>query len=265
MRIAYTRAGTGPVLVMLHGAPTDSRTWQWMLPDLARDHTVIAWDAPGFGASSDIDDTWRAPQFADALAAFTAALGLDRPHVVGHSFGTMIALSLFQRHPNVPASLVLVGGYAGWAGSLPPAEVARRREMFLGMAELGDAFDPKSYPGLFSELIPPDREAVLVTMMRENIRPASVRAAGYIGAETDLRPVLPSVDVPTLVLHGAADARSPLANAEALHAAISTSRLVVLPGLGHACVVEDPVVCAAEIRRFVATGIHDKFRPAMPG
>jgi pimeloyl-ACP methyl ester carboxylesterase len=253
MRIAYRRAGIGPVLVMLHGAPADSRTWQWMLPDLARDHTVIAWDAPGFGESSDIDEGWRAPQFADALAAFVAALGLERPHIVGHSFGTMVALSLFRHHPEVPASLVLVGGYAGWAGSLPREEVARRLRMFLGMAELGDAFDPKSYPGLFSELIPPDREAELAAMMRENIRPPTVRAAGYIGAETDLRPVLPTVDVPTLVLHGAADARSPLANAEALHAAISTSRLVVLPGLGHACVVEDPETCAVEIRRFVTT------------
>ena len=253
VRIAYRRSGIGPPLVLLHGAPSDSRAWQWMLPDLSRDHTVIAWDAPGFGESSDIDDSWRAPQFADALAALIAALGLERPHLVGHSFGTMVALSLFARHPAVPASLVLVGGYAGWAGSLPPDEVARRLEMFVGMAELGDAFDPKSYPGLFSELIPADRDAALVTMMRENVRPATIRAAGYIGAETDLRPVLPSVDVPTLVLHGAADARSPLANAEALHAAISTSQLVVLPNLGHACVAEDPEACAAEIRRFVKT------------
>jgi pimeloyl-ACP methyl ester carboxylesterase len=88
-------------------------------------------------------------------------------------------------------------------------------------------------------------------MMRDNIRPATIRAAGHIGAETDLRPVLPTIDVPTLVLHGEADARSPLSNAEALHAAIPTSELVVLPRLGHACVVEEPEVCAAEIRRFV--------------
>lgn len=253
MRIAFTRAGRGPALVMLHGAPSDSRTWQWMLPDLARDHSVIAWDAPGFGESSDIDDSWRAPQFADALAAFVAELGLERPHLVGHSFGTMVALSLFQRHPAVPASLVLVGGYAGWAGSLTPDEVARRLEMFVGMAELGDAFDPRSYPGLFSELIPADRDAALATVMRENIRPATVRAAGHIGAETDLRPLLPTIDVPTLVLHGEADARSPLANGEMLHAAIPTSQLVVLPKLGHACVVEDPEACAREIRRFVET------------
>jgi pimeloyl-ACP methyl ester carboxylesterase len=90
-------------------------------------------------------------------------------------------------------------------------------------------------------------------MMRENIRPATVRAAGHIGAETDLRPMLRTIHVPTLILHGEADARSPLENAEALHAAIATSQLVVLPKLGHACVVEDPEVCAAEIRRFVET------------
>jgi pimeloyl-ACP methyl ester carboxylesterase len=253
VRIAYTRVGRGPAVVMLHGAPADSRTWQWMLPDLARDHTVVAWDAPGFGQSSDIDDSWRAPQFADALAAFVAALGVERPHVVGWSFGTMVALSLFQHHPTVPASLVLIGGYAGWAGSLPAEEVTRRLEMFVGMAELGDAFDPQSYPGLFTDLIPADRRAALATMMRENIRPATIRAAGYIGAETDLRPMLPTVTVPTLVLHGQADARSPLANAEALHAAISTSHLAVLPKLGHACLVEDPEACAEEIRRFVTT------------
>jgi pimeloyl-ACP methyl ester carboxylesterase len=255
IRIAHTGAGSGASLVMVHGAPADSRTWQWMLPYLSRDHTVIAWDAPGFGRSSDIDDTWRAAQFADALAAFVAALGLERPHLVGHSFGTMVILSLFARHPAVPASLVLIGGYAGWAGSLPPDEVARRLEMFLAMAELGDAFDPTSYPGLFSDLIPADRTEALVTMMRENIRPATIRAAGYIGAETDLRPVLPTIDVPTLVLHGEADARSPRTNAEALHAAISTSQLAVLPRLGHACVVEDPEACATAIRRFV-TNLH---------
>jgi pimeloyl-ACP methyl ester carboxylesterase len=252
VRIAYRREGVGSAVVLLHGAPADHRAWKWMMPDLARDHDAIAWDAPGFGESSDIDASWRAEDFADALASFVTALGLERPHVVGWSFGTMVALSLFQRHPTVPASLVLIGGYAGWAGSLPADEVARRREMFVGMAALGDSFDPKSYPGLFSALIPADRDAALVAMMRANVRPASIQAAGHSGAEADLRPVLPTVNVPTLVLHGDADRRSPVANAEILHASITTSQLVVLPHLGHACVAEDPEACASAIRRFLA-------------
>ncbi len=251
MRIAYTRAGSGPPLVLLHGAPTDHRTWQWMAPNLSRDHTVIAWDAPGFGQSSDIDDNWRAGQFADALATFVAALGVQRPHVVGHSFGSILALSFFEHHPSLPASLVLLGGYAGWAGSLPAEEVSRRLQAFLDMADRPDEFDPRSYPGLFSDLLTEDRADALATMMRENVRPATVRSAGYIAAETDLRPVLATIDVPTLLLHGEADARSPVAAAEALHAMIPTSELVVLPRLGHAACIEDPEACATEIRRFV--------------
>jgi pimeloyl-ACP methyl ester carboxylesterase len=253
LRIAYTRAGSGPPLILVHGAPSDSRAWQWMVPDLARDHTVIAWDGPGFGRSSAIDDGWRAPEFAHALAGFVAALGVERPHVVGHSFGTMVALALFRHHPSVPASLVLVGGYAGWAGSLPADEVERRLHAFLDMADQGDEYDPMSYPGFFSDLIPADRASATATMMRENIRPATVRSAAHIGAETDLRPVLPTIDVPTLVLHGEEDARSPVAAARALHAQIPGSELVVLPHLGHACCIEAPEACAAEIRRFVAS------------
>ncbi len=132
------------------------------------------------------------------------------------------------------------------------SDAARRRLVGgLGTAELGDAFDPKSYPGLFSELIPAYRDVALATMMGDNVRPTPVRAAGHIGGESDLRPVLPAVDVPTLVLHGEVDARSPLANAEALHVAIPGAQLVVLPKIGHACVVEDPEAGSAEIRRFV--------------
>jgi pimeloyl-ACP methyl ester carboxylesterase len=229
MRIAYNRAGAGPPLVMLHGAPCDSRTWQWMFPDLSRDHTSSPGTPRASGSRRTSTTTGERHSSPTPSPLDCCALSLERPHLVGHSFGTMVALALFQRHPTVPASLALIGGYAGWAGSLPPDEVARRLEMFLGMAELGDAFEPQSYPGLFTDLIPADRDVALTTMMRENVRPATTRAAGYTAAETDLRPMLPTVDLETLILHGAAGARSPLANAEALHAAISISQLVVLP------------------------------------
>jgi pimeloyl-ACP methyl ester carboxylesterase len=182
-----------------------------MLPDLARDHTVITWDAPGFGESSDIDDSWQAPQVADGLVAFVAALGLERPRLVGHSFGTMVALSLYRRHPASPASFVLVGGYWGEAGSLPVArwrDGSRCSSAWPSWARPSSQSPTRSVLRAFTGR---PRRAVLGTMMRENIRPATVRAAGYIGPETDLRPVLPTVDVPTLVLHGEADARSPLA------------------------------------------------------
>jgi pimeloyl-ACP methyl ester carboxylesterase len=250
IRIAYRRVGVGQPIVLLHGAPADSRSWTWMTPVLATDFTVIAWDAPGFGRSARVPERWRVTDYVDALAGFLTAIEVERPILVGHSFGSILALAFLERYRAVASGLVLIGAYAGWAGSLQPEEVSKRLQGFLTMADLGDAYDPKSYPGFFSDLIPVDREAATISMMRENIRPATVRAAGHIAAETDLRAMLPSVDIPTLLLHGDADARSPLSAARAIQAAIPGSEITVLPGLGHACVVEDPDACSVAIGRF---------------
>ena len=76
-------------------------------------------------------------------------------------------LSLFRRHPAVPASLVLVGGHVGWAASLPPDEVARRVEVFVGTAELARRSTRRRTRGLCSELIPADRDASLAAIMRD--------------------------------------------------------------------------------------------------
>jgi pimeloyl-ACP methyl ester carboxylesterase len=70
-------------------------------------------------------------------------------------------------------------------------------------------------------------------------------------AETDLRAVLPTIEVPTLVLHGDADTRSPLNVGHALHAAIPGAELTVLPGVGHVCNVQAPEAFNAEVRRFL--------------
>ncbi len=125
-RIAYERAGQGPPVVLVHGYVGDRRTWRGQLTTLSDEFTLVAWDAPGYGGSDDPPEDVGLEGFADCLAAFIAALGLERPHVVGLSFGGGLALELYRRHPAVPRSLVLAGAYAGWAGSLPAAEVEHR-------------------------------------------------------------------------------------------------------------------------------------------
>ena len=126
LRIAYERAGDGPPLILVHGFVGDSREWRRQLDGLSDEFTVVAWDAPGSGRSSDPPPSFRMPDYADSLAAFVDALGLVRPHVAGLSFGGALALELYRRHRANPRSLVLAGAYAGWAGSLPP-EVAEER------------------------------------------------------------------------------------------------------------------------------------------
>ena len=92
LRIAYHRAGVGPPLMLLHGYVGDGPTsWRRQIEALADEFTVVAWDAPGAGGSSDPPEGFGMAGYADCLAGFIAGLGLERPHVAGLSFGGALA------------------------------------------------------------------------------------------------------------------------------------------------------------------------------
>ncbi|MET0727097.1 MAG: alpha/beta hydrolase [Acidimicrobiales bacterium] len=252
IEISFRRQGRGPTLLLLHGAVSDSRVWRVELESFSDEFTVVAWDAPGCGQSSDAPEVFRMVDFADCLAGFIEATDLQPAHVLGHSWGTTLALELCRRRPSMIASLVLVGAYAGWAGSLPPDEVQRRLGFALAAADMVDAnqWDPTSMPGLFSDAMPADRAAELVTIMSD-IRPAATRTMANALAEADLRDALSHVAVPTLLINGDADERSPVDVAQQLHEAIPGSALTVLAGLGHGCYLESAAAFEAAIRPFL--------------
>ncbi len=250
LTVGFRRTGQGPPLVLLHGGMGDKRSWPDQFKDLSDDFTVVAWDAPGCGASSDPPETFRLADYGDCLAGFVDALGLDRPHVLGHSFGAGLALQLYDRHPRVARSLILAGAYAGWAGSLPAEEVEARLRLALETAELLPGFVPESIPGLFSDVMTAEKKALLASIMSD-ARPVGTRVMARAFAEADLRDVLPRIQVPTLLLCGDADQRSSLAVGRALHAAIPSSKLVVLSGAGHESYFELPERFNAEVRSFL--------------
>ena len=251
LRVAFRRRGVGPALLLLHGAVCDSRVWRVEIDSFADAFTVVAWDAPGCGGSSDPPDSFRMADFADCLAGLVETLGLDPPHVLGHSWGSTLALELCRRHPHLVRSLVLVGPYAGWAGSLPPDEVRQRLEFALAVSEFGPGgFSPASMRGLFSEVMPADRAAELASIMSE-IRPNGTRTMACALAAADLRDALPKITVPTLLVGGDADQRSPLRVVEELHRGIPHSTLRVLPGLGHECFLEDATTFGSAVRSFL--------------
>jgi pimeloyl-ACP methyl ester carboxylesterase len=250
LRIAYRRSGSGPPVFLIHGGVSDSRAWRVELDTLADEFTVVAWDAPGCGASSDPPESFRLPEYADALAALVDALGLEPVHLVGHSWGAGLALELYRRRPELVAAMVLAGAYAGWAGSLPREEVEARLQAALLAAEPSADLEPTSVPGLFSDAIPADRVEELARIMSD-VRPVATRVMAYAFAEADLRDMLGEITVPVLILAGEADERSPLSVAHAIHASIAGSRLVVLPGLGHEMFFEDSVACDAAVRAFL--------------
>jgi pimeloyl-ACP methyl ester carboxylesterase len=251
LRIAYERAGAGPPLVLLHGYVGDGpTTWGRQIDALCDEYTVVAWDAPGAGGSSDPPESFGMAGYADCLAGFVEALGIDRAHVAGLSFGGALALELTRRHAAIAMSLVLVSAYAGWRGSLP-AEVAEQRlRQALVLADLPpDEFVDALLPTMFSAGTAPEVVEAFRTSMLA-FHPAGFRAMARASAE-DLREVLPGVAVPTLLVYGDGDVRAPLTVGEALHVAIPGSALVVLPGAGHVCNLESPDEFDTAVRSFL--------------
>lgn len=251
LEIAYHRVGTGPPLVLLHGYVGDGlTTWRHQLEALSRDFTVLAWDNPGAGASSDPPESFGSNGYADCLAGFLGAIGLESAHIGGLSFGGILAIEFAQRHPAMVRSLVLVSAYAGWRGSLSPAEAGHRLDQAVTLSRLGsEDFVATLLPTMFRESAP----AADVTAFAEAMaafHPAGFRAMARASAE-DLRDALPTIKVPTLLLYGEDDVRAPRQAAQALHAAIPSSRLVFIPDAGHLCTIEAPELVNKEMRAFL--------------
>jgi pimeloyl-ACP methyl ester carboxylesterase len=237
--------------VLLHGIYGDSRNWAPQLEALSDDFTVVAWDAPGAGQSDDPPASFGFAEYADCLAGLIGALGLQRPHVCALSYSGGIALELCRRHPDLPASLTLVGAYAGWAGSLPADKVETRLQRALAQADLGGEAAAREFiPELFAADAPAELVEHAITLS-SSFHPAGLRVMARASAAADLRDVLPQVAVPTLVIHGREDRRSPLSVSEALHAGIPDSRLAVVEGAGHLTNLEAPDEFNRLLREFL--------------
>ena len=252
LRIAYRREGHGEPLLLIHGGFSDSREWRHQLNGLSNDFDVIAVDCAGCGGSADPPEGFTLRDYADTLAGFLAALGVDHPHVGGLSFGSMYALVFYRHHPRVPRSLILAGAYAGWAGSLTQAEVARRKQWVLDIIDRPvDECGPDFLTTVYRDPMPPGVVEEAMEILRD-LRPDGFRPVTEAFFDADLRDVLPQITVPTLLLSGERDERSPLHVANDLHAQIGGSRLVVVPGTGHGINVEAPEEFNAAVREFLS-------------
>ena len=248
LEIAYERVGDGPPLVFVHGAAEDSRIWQPQLAGLADEFTVVAWDEPGAGRSSDLPADFDLADYADALAALIETLGLGPAHVAGLSWGGTVVLELYRRHPGLVATLIMIDTYAGWKGSLPEDEVAARvagaRQM---LAAPDEHFDP-TLPGLFAA-DPPPEFVPLLDEIAADVRPDTLRRQLSVMAEADQRDLLPRIrahaaDLGRVGRALTAHRRTPVRGGDPGHEARRD------PGRGHVSNLERPEQVNEAVREF---------------
>jgi pimeloyl-ACP methyl ester carboxylesterase len=249
LEIAYRRIGEGPPLVFVHGAAEDGRVWQPQLAALADEFTIVAWDEPGAGRSSDLPADFSLADYASCLAAVIEEVGLGPAHVAGLSWGGTVVQQLYRQRPGLVATLILIGAYAGWKGSLPADEVSARvagaQQMLAAPAE---EFDP-TLPELFAGE-PPAEFVALLEQIAADVRPESLKTQLFLMAEADQRDLLPRIAVPTLLIWGEQDARSPLTVARQFEQAIPDTELVVIQGAGHVSNLEKPELVNQAVREF---------------
>ena len=221
------------MLLLLHGIGGGSAQWRAQLEGLADEYTVIAWDTPGYGDSDDPDGDWRMADYAERLAEFLDRLTPDPVHILGQSWGGVLAQEFYREHADRVRSLILSDTFPGDAAR-PEAErnagLQGRLNALATMtpAEMARLRLPLLVPVDTPEAIKQEIEAMLAA-----IHPDGYRQAAIALHHSDERDVLPSIGVPTLVIAGEHDHVVPLALSRQLVDGIRGARLEIIPGTGH--------------------------------
>lgn len=253
-RVSYRAAGSGPLLLLIHGIAGSSATWEKVLPGLAERYTVVAPDLLGHGQSAKPRTDYSLGAYASAIRDLLGALGYERGTILGHSLGGGVAMQFAYQFPERCERLVLVssGGLGEElhlllrAAALPGAEwvlpllcsrglrdavdgVAR----FLGRAGLRAGPDLDEVWRSFVSLSDPDARQAFLHTVRTVIDIHGQRASAtdrlYLASE-----------VPTMILWGEHDPLIPVAHAYSAHQNIQGSRLEIFQHAGHFPYRDDP-------------------------
>ncbi|WP_213956659.1 MULTISPECIES: alpha/beta fold hydrolase [unclassified Variovorax] len=241
VRIAYDRAGDGPLVVFLHGVGGNRTNWVGQLARLGSGFTCVAWDARGYGASDDPEETLVFDDFARDLESLLDHLGAERAHLVGLSMGGYIAQDFHARFPARVASLTLASTSAG-ANLLSAAEredfLAKRLRPLESGASMADVAR-----GLVDVLAGRRADAAIRARLRQSLealRPDAYRQTLRALVTTDFRDSLVRILVPTLVVVGEDDRVLPVAESRYIAERVKRSRMVVIERAGHLCNIEAP-------------------------
>nr|WP_095590710.1 alpha/beta hydrolase [Actibacterium ureilyticum] len=246
VRIHAVVTGSGPDLVLIHGASGNLRDFTFdLVPQLARDFRVIAFDRPGLGWSDPAPDGHLLARQADLLHRAAVALGADRPLVLGQSYGGAVALNWALTHPDAVAGLITVSAPSHpWPTGLPTLYRVTSHPLGQALAvPLITALVPDSYlqnavDGAFDPQDPPQGYAShfgpALSARRQTLRSNADQRAALKDEIRAMSTDYGRITVPVEMLHGTADDVVDF-NLHALQLLrdLPDAHLTRLPGIGH--------------------------------
>ncbi|MFE6685653.1 alpha/beta fold hydrolase [Streptomyces sp. NPDC057743] len=228
----------GPLLLCLHGIGSSAAAFAPQLAALQRHARLLAWDAPGYAKSPDPKAPFTLDDYADTAADLLRARG-QSAHVLGVSWGGVIALRLAVRHPALVASLIVADSSVG--SGADPAKAAAMRARAAELAELGPrTFAQRRAPRLLSGQAPAALVQRVTDTMADAIRLPGYGHAAASMATADLRAELPGIAAPALVLCGDQDRITGPDASQALAGALHKAAYVIVKDAGHLANQEQP-------------------------
>lgn len=240
-----------PALLLIHGSASSARSWDLMVPLLTGDHHVIRIDLLGHGRSAKPDDgDYRTTSQAARAGAVLDRLGVARAVVVGHSSGGYVATALAEQRPELVSALALIDSGPSLASfvasdfDLDPSQWPPTDAQLRELAASGFGSDDYPVPSsLLDE----------VRVMTFHSMTATMRASFEYLGQRPLPERLAELGKPLLAVYGELERRYETP-AFADYGAVAGARVVMLPGVGHTPILEDPPLTAATLSEFVGTG-----------
>lgn len=228
-----------PLLVALHAFPLDRRMWRPQLTGLAHFVPVLCLDLPGFGRSFEFETQPEMDSWADATATVIRDRSGDRPIILaGLSMGGYVAMQITRRHRELVSGLILCDTRA--EADTPEGRTSRNATMRMveehGVSALADEMTPK----LLSPSATPEIREMVRSLVHDQTSAGILDALTMMRDRPDSTDLLPSLDIPVLVIVGSDDSLTPPRDAESMAAAIPGSELVVIQGAGHLSNLEKP-------------------------
>lgn len=245
--------GKGIPVVLLHAFPLNSRMWDAQVAELPSKYRVLTVEYPGFGQSA-VGSAWTMDELADALREQLAAAGALPCVLGGCSIGGYITLAFARRHPGDLTGIILVDTRAD--PDAPAAKENRQKMIGLVRENGTTAVAEQMVPKLLAPGAPEKRPDLVqkIHEMADRIPPLAIeQALSAMRDRPDSTPILPKIQVPTLIIVGESDQATPPELSQMMAKAIPGATLTVIRGAGHLSPMEQPAQVNHAMTSFLKT------------